>query len=63
MGGSLRQGGREHEREKGWGCGTSKEQWAGVMDRTEGENKNGRERSIGKMVKESIEGSGHEVGN
>ena len=32
---------------------TSKEQWAGVMDRTEGENENGRERSIGKMVKES----------
>ena len=42
---------------------TNKEQWAGVMDRTEGENENGRERSIGKMVKESIEGSGHEVGN
>ena len=63
MGGSLRQGRREQEREKGWGCRTSKEQWAGVMDRTQGENKNGRERSIGKMVKESIEGSGHDVGN
>ena len=42
---------------------TSKEQRAGVMDRTEGEHKKGRERSIGKMVKESIEGSDHEVGN
>ena len=59
----MGQGRREQEREKGWGCRTSKEQWAGVMDRTQGENKNGRERSIGKMVKESIEGSGHDAGN
>ena len=58
--------GREEENRrgrKGGGCMTNKEQWAGVMDRTEGENENGRERSIGKMVKESIEGSGHDVGN
>ena len=49
--------GREEENRrgrKGGGCMTNKEQWAGVMDRTEGENENGRERSIGKMVKESI---------
>jgi len=37
MGGSLGQGRRVQEREKGWGCMTNKEQWEGVMDRTEGE--------------------------
>ena len=56
MGGSLRQGRREQDSEKGWGCMTSKEQWAGVMDWTEGENKKWKGKEYGEDGKGEYRG-------
>ena len=57
MGGSLGQGRRVQEREKGWGCMTNKEQWEGVMDRTEGEKIKWKGKGYGKDGKGEYRGA------
>ena len=51
--------GREEENRrgrKGGGCMTNKEQWAGVMDRTEGENKKWKGKEYGEDGKGEYRG-------